>query len=58
MGMIYADIRFIPESAHPLTIINYVTPGPASQALGLLTERWFFFAQAQHPQNIYDQVVS
>lgn len=30
----------------------------ASQALGLLAERWFFFAQAQHPQNIYYQVVS
>lgn len=28
------------------------------QALGMLTERWFFFAQAQHPQNIYYQVVS
>lgn len=30
----------------------------ASQALGLPTERWFFFAQARHPQNIYYQVVS
>jgi len=29
-----------------------------SQAGGLLAERWFFFAQAQHPQNIYYQVVS
>jgi sulfite dehydrogenase (quinone) subunit SoeC len=29
-----------------------------SQALGLLVERWFFFAQARHPQNIYYQVVS
>jgi DMSO reductase anchor subunit len=29
-----------------------------SQALGLLAERWFFFAQARHPQNIYYQVVS
>lgn len=28
------------------------------QALGLVTERWFFFAQARHPQNIYYQVVS
>lgn len=28
------------------------------QAGGLLAERWFFFAQAQHPQNIYYQVVS
>lgn len=30
----------------------------ASQALGLLAERWFFFAQARHPQNLYYQVVS
>lgn len=28
------------------------------QFAGLLGERWFFFAQAQHPQNIYYQVVS
>jgi DMSO reductase anchor subunit len=30
----------------------------AVQALGLLAERWFFFAQAQHPQNLYYQVVA
>jgi DMSO reductase anchor subunit len=28
------------------------------QYLGLLAERWFFFAQARHPQNIYYQTVS
>jgi DMSO reductase anchor subunit len=28
------------------------------QFLGLLIERWFFFAQANHPQNIYYQAVS
>jgi sulfite dehydrogenase (quinone) subunit SoeC len=28
------------------------------QFAGLLAERWFFFAQAQHPQNLYYQVVS
>jgi DMSO reductase anchor subunit len=28
------------------------------QYLGLLAERWFFFAQARHPQNLYYQVVS
>ena len=28
------------------------------QSAGLLAERWFFFAQARHPQNIYYQVVS
>jgi DMSO reductase anchor subunit len=25
---------------------------------GLLAERWLFFAQARHPQNLYYQVVS
>jgi len=28
------------------------------QYLGLLTEHWFFFAQANHPQNLYYQTVS
>jgi len=28
------------------------------QYAGLLAERWLFFAQARHPQNIYYQVVS
>jgi DMSO reductase anchor subunit len=29
-----------------------------AQYLGLLLERWFFFAQANHPQNLYYQAVS
>jgi len=28
------------------------------QYLGLIAERWFFFAQANHPQNLYYQTVS
>ncbi len=28
------------------------------QAVGLLAERWLFFAQARHPQNLYYQTVS
>ena len=28
------------------------------QAPGQIAERWFFFAQAKHPQNLYYQVVS
>ena len=28
------------------------------QYLGLLAERWFFFAQANHPQNLYYQAVT
>ena len=30
----------------------------ALQYLGLLAERWFFFAQARHPQNLYYQSVA
>jgi len=30
----------------------------AIQAIGLLADRWLFFAQARHPQNLYYQVVS
>lgn len=30
----------------------------AVQYVGLLAERWFFFAQARHPQNLYYQIVS
>jgi len=29
----------------------------ALQYLGLLAERWFFFAQANHPQNLYYQTI-
>ena len=29
----------------------------ASQYIGLIAERWFFFAQANHPQNLYYQTV-
>ncbi|MBA2350605.1 MAG: dimethyl sulfoxide reductase anchor subunit [Burkholderiales bacterium] len=30
----------------------------AAQYAGLIAERWFFFAQANHPQNLYYQVIS
>lgn len=29
----------------------------AAQYVGLIAERWFFFAQAQHPQNLYYQTI-
>ena len=28
------------------------------QYLGLLTERWYFFIEAEHPQNVYYQMIS
>jgi DMSO reductase anchor subunit len=30
----------------------------AVQFLGLLAERWSFFAEARHPQNLYYQTVA
>jgi len=36
-----------------LPILAFVT-----QYLGLLTERWYFFAEARHPQNLYYQTMS
>jgi DMSO reductase anchor subunit len=33
-------------------------PAFAIQYLGLIAERWFFFAQANHPQNLYYQSIS
>jgi DMSO reductase anchor subunit len=28
------------------------------QCMGVLAERWYFFAEAKHPQNLYYQVIS
>ena len=53
-----------PASALLLVWGFYTYSGPllvaacAVQFAGLLAERWFFFAQANHPQNLYYQVVS
>ena len=54
--------------ALPALLLAWAVFGPAPpavlplafvlQALGLLAERWMFFAQARHPQNLYYQVVS
>jgi len=35
-----------------------LTAAFALQYLGLLAERWYFFAQAKHPQNLYYQAIS
>lgn len=36
-----------------LTLLAFVV-----QYVGLIAERWFFFAQARHPQNLYYQAIS
>jgi DMSO reductase anchor subunit len=45
-----------------LLALGMLTPGLLGlafilQYLGLLAERWFFFAQANHPQNLYYQTI-
>ena len=42
----------VPPSAGSLTLVFVL------QFVGLLAERWFFFAQANHPQNLYYQAIS
>jgi sulfite dehydrogenase (quinone) subunit SoeC len=37
--------------------IEIITVAVVSMILGLLAERWYFFADANHPQNIYYQVI-
>ncbi len=53
--------------AVPLALLAYgwaAAPAPALvaafaiQYLGLIAERWFFFAQANHPQNLYYQAIA
>lgn len=38
--------------------LPYLYAAFALQYVGLLAERWFFFAQARHPQNLYYQTVA
>ena len=46
-------------NAHGLEHGAYVlTAAFVVQYLGLLVERWFFFAQSNHPQNLYYQTIS
>jgi DMSO reductase anchor subunit len=46
--------------AAPAVLLAAGWPAPALvvQMAGLYAERWFFFAQANHPQNIYYQQIS
>ena len=53
--------------ALPLALVGFAVSSGSSaawlvavpiQLAGVLAERWFFFAQARHPQNLYYQVVS
>jgi DMSO reductase anchor subunit len=43
----------LPDASPPLLVATFVI-----QYLGLLAERWYFFAEANHPQNLYYQAIS
>ena len=55
---------FVLPLALQLLLASHVLPGVVwwivlfAQSVGLLAERWLFFAQANHPQNIYYQTVA
>ncbi len=38
--------------------VGWLLPAFVAQYCGLLAERWFFFAEANHPQNLYYQAVA
>jgi len=50
----------------PLLLLSLGDPGALTmyvaafvlQYLGLLAERWYFFIEAEHPQNVYYQMIS
>jgi len=51
--------------ALPLALLSFAGSSPAAlltasvvQYAGLLAERWYFFADANHPQNLYYQAIS
>jgi DMSO reductase anchor subunit len=58
--MIYACLKFLQEWHTMLTPLNYflLAVAFALQYAGLLAERWYFFADANHPQNLYYQSIS
>jgi DMSO reductase anchor subunit len=52
--VLLAFTRSRPAAEHAVLLLAAF----AVQYAGLLAERWFFFAQARHPQNLYYQAVS
>ena len=46
-------LSFGEQSALPVYVAAFLL-----QYLGLLAERWYFFIEAEHPQNIYYQMIS
>ena len=49
-----AAIQIIEEAWEQMGVVARI----ASQVAGLLAERWHFFAEANHPQNLYYQAIA
>jgi DMSO reductase anchor subunit len=49
----FAPMLLLPSGNPSLLLLAFIF-----QYAGLLAERWFFFADANHPQNLYYQAVS
>lgn len=44
--------------AAPAAAVTMLVAAAAIQYVGMIADRWFFFAQANHPQNLYYQTVA
>ena len=58
LGLSFAVPLVLLVAARYHSEASLVAGAAVSQVLGLLAERWLFFAQANHPQNIYYQAVA
>ena len=58
-GFVVPALLLLPALARGSdSAIGWLLAAALVQLVGLLAERWYFFAQARHPQNLYYQVVS
>ena len=54
IGAFFVPLVLLVQALHP-TSARLLLAACVIQYAGLLAERWFFFAQARHPQNLYYQ---
>jgi DMSO reductase anchor subunit len=54
VGAFLAPLGLLAQALHPMSA-KLLIEACVIQYAGLLAERWFFFAQAHHPQNLYYQ---
>jgi DMSO reductase anchor subunit len=57
-GFVAPALLLLPAVAGVSATVAWLVAAVLVQYLGLLAERWYFFAQARHPQNLYYQIVS